>query len=154
MQLPGQIGKRETRIWPRSLYVKLCVLSERTADQIADAGNQCGALFAGHVVRVNHVQRDGQIVLRFRHGHALHIVAVAVMPLRVDVVIHRINERLGDFAAVEKQIGVGRSGTAWGIVNKENPVNAQPHHARNHAAVHRIGVIVTHQIELVAAPVP
>ncbi|ADX32375.1 hypothetical protein HOS07_gp11 [Cronobacter phage ESSI-2] len=151
MQLAPQIGKREARKGPCLLHVKLIVLTKGAPDQVLGPGAQRALFFVGQVGQISDIQRYRQGVPGFRHGKTLHIVAVAMMALRGDVVVDRLDKRIGRDARIQQQISVRRSRPAWCLMLKENTVNTQPGHAGNHGAVNRIRVIVAHQVKLVAA---
>lgn len=92
---------------------------EGAADQVFYPFLQRVLLFRFKVAQVPDIHRHVQVVAGFRHGKTLHIVTVAVVALRVDVVINRVNKRLRRYPAIQQQIRVRCTRTTWRVMQKK-----------------------------------
>lgn len=75
-------------------HVIVRVFPEGAADQVLNTLFQRVLLFLLNIAQAPDVNRNSEIVPGFRHGKTLHVITVAVVALRVDIVIHGINKRL------------------------------------------------------------
>ncbi len=116
MDFLPQPGKAETLPRPCSGDRIIRVFTKGAANHVFHTCFQGGGFVTGDVGQIFYPHRDRQIVTGFRHGETLHIITVAVMALRGDVVVNRRDKRIGGDAGVKQQVGIRRTGTARRVV--------------------------------------